>query len=66
MSQKKAKTAAKPKADLTRQIIFSLAALGIMGLGAWSLTGQSAPYHPEGFEDEVSRGSATELTGVSD
>jgi hypothetical protein len=43
----------KPRGDIApesagfRQVIFSAVALGIIGLGVWSMWSQSAPYHPE-------------------
>lgn len=55
-----------PQSPLLRQLIFSAFALGVMGLGAWSLLGQEAPYHPPVSSDEVSRNGVTELLNVGD
>ena len=40
-----------------RQVIASSVALGIIGLGVWSMWSQSAPYHP----DTVTRGDGPVL-----
>jgi len=40
-----------------RQVIASSVALGIIGLGVWSMWSQSAPYHP----DTVTRGDGPDL-----
>lgn len=40
-----------------RQVIASSVALGIIGLGVWSMWSQSAPYHP----DTVTRGDGPAL-----
>ncbi|KEJ91047.1 hypothetical protein [Sulfitobacter donghicola] len=58
--------AATPKSTFLRQMVFSGIALGIMGLGGWSLLGQSAPYHPEMTAEEVSRDNSQELFSFSD
>ena len=55
---------ADPKTVVTRQLIVSAIALGILGLGAWSLLGQKAPYHPDGaYTDDVTRSGASDLIG---
>jgi hypothetical protein len=46
---------AAPKLATMRQLIACGVALGIMALGAWSLMGQNAPYHPEAYTDDVTR-----------
>lgn len=66
MTPKNAQGAATPKSVLIRQVIFCMAALGIMGAGAWSLMGQSAPYHPDMIDEDVTRSGASALTHVSD
>lgn len=58
--------AATPKSLLLGQLIVSGVALGIMGAGVWSLTGQQAPYHPQMSPEEVSRAGAVKLYGVGD
>jgi hypothetical protein len=50
---------AETKSTLLRQLIASGVALAIMGLGAWTLLGQQAPYHPEVYENEVSRANGS-------
>jgi len=55
---------ASAKTVLIRQIIFSLAALAIMGIGAWSLMGQNAPYHPDFADGDVSKGEINSLHSV--
>lgn len=52
-----------PKNAMIGQIVACTVALGIMGLGAWSLLGQKAPYHPDGYDPEVTR-ATSDLTGV--
>ncbi|KIN74659.1 hypothetical protein [Sulfitobacter guttiformis] len=52
-----------PRPSALRQLIVCGIALVIMGLGAWTLLGQSAPYHPETGDSEVSR-RASGLTGT--
>ncbi|WP_299027076.1 hypothetical protein [uncultured Sulfitobacter sp.] len=66
MTQKMPDGAATPKSVIVRQLIVSMAALCIMGLGAWSLMGQQAPYHPEIFEEEVSRTEGSDLIRIAD
>lgn len=66
MTDKNVRGAATSKSIVVRQVIFSLAALGIMGAGAWSLMGQTAPYHPEIYSDEVARNDTSPLTYVTD
>jgi hypothetical protein len=66
MTDKNAQGAASPNSVFMRQVIFCMAALGIMGAGAWSLMGQSAPYHPDMIEEDVTRSDASALTDVSD
>jgi hypothetical protein len=66
MTDKNAQGVATPNSVLMRQVIFCMAALGIMGAGAWSLMGQSAPYHPDVFQDDVTRNDVSALTQVSD
>ncbi len=61
-NKKNTDTSAPEKFDLG-QVIACVVALIIMGLGAWSLLGQQAPYHPEGYEGEVTRGNS-DLTVV--
>lgn len=56
--------ASAPKTAFFRQFIVSAIALVIMGVGAWSLMGQQAPYHPEISGDEVSRDGAAELNTI--
>lgn len=58
--------AATPRSAIMGQLIASTVALGIVGLGAWSLLGQKAPYHPEVFDDEVTRNDGSGLTRISD
>jgi len=48
------------------QAIVCAIALGIMGVGAWSLTGQTAPYHPDYATDAVTRGDGPDLLGFTD
>jgi len=50
------------KSVFVRQLIASAIAVAIVGLGAWSLLGQKAPYHPAAYNDEVTRGSPSGLT----
>lgn len=52
------------KSVMARQLIASGVAVGILGLGAWSLLGQKAPYHPD-YSDEVTRGDPSSLTNFS-
>lgn len=52
------------KSAMARQLIASGVAVGILGLGAWSLLGQKAPYHPD-YSDEVTRGDPSGLTTFS-
>ena len=47
------------------QVIACAVALGIMGLGAYSLLGHSAPYHPDSYDNAITRG-ASDLTGISE
>lgn len=54
-----------PTKPILGQVIACTVALGIMGLGAWSLLGQSAPYHPESYDNAITRG-ASDLTGISE
>ncbi len=54
------------QSPVTRQLIVCAVAIGIMGFGAWSLMGQNAPYHPEGFENEVSRDSGLGILSVDE
>lgn len=62
MDQKTKTLQADPRTVMTRQLIASAIALGILGLGAWSLLGQKAPYHPDGaYSDDVTRSGATGL-----
>lgn len=65
MTQKTQQGAVTPKSVVLRQMIFCLAALGIVGVGVWSLMGRSAPYHPEITDDDVTRGDASELMQVT-
>lgn len=50
---------------LGRQVIVSVIALGIIGLGAWSMWHQSAPYHPEFGAENVTQGAVTALSDTS-
>lgn len=61
---KKTPDPAERKSKILRQMIASSIALAIMGLGAWTLLRQQAPYHPEILQNEVSRAnsSPTQLT----
>lgn len=43
------------KTAIARQLLVCTVALGIVGAGAWSLLGQKAPYHPDIYENEVTR-----------
>lgn len=52
------------KSVIARQLVASAVAVGILGLGAWSLLGQKAPYHPD-YSDDVTRGDPSGLTTVS-
>ncbi|WP_298859260.1 hypothetical protein [uncultured Sulfitobacter sp.] len=61
----KTDTTIDSKTAILRQVIACSVALGIMGLGAWSLLGQKAPYHPEAFNDAVTRGPS-DLTGIAE
>lgn len=61
----KKQTSPVPKSALVRQLIASAVALGIMALGAWSLMGQKAPYHPEAYTDDVTRLGASGLIGAA-
>ncbi|MGB5864498.1 MAG: hypothetical protein WBG95_09365 [Sulfitobacter sp.] len=59
----------KPKAlqtSVKRQLIVSIVALGIVAGGGWSLLGQDAPYHPEGFGDVVTQNASEGLVVASD
>ena len=51
---------------VARQLIVCAVAVGIMGFGAWSLMGQNAPYHPEVFENEVSRDGSVDILNVDE
>lgn len=52
-----------PESNLGRQAIFSAIALGIIGLGGWTMWSQSAPYHPKIDAENVTRG---DMQGFSD
>lgn len=67
MTQKSNKPDSLParQSALGRQIVFSAIALGIIGLGAWSMWGQNAPYHPQIVPEDVTRGDATGINGLS-
>jgi hypothetical protein len=54
------------KSPVARQLIVCAVAVGIMGLGAWSLMGQNAPYHPEALDNEVSRDSGVGILNVDE
>lgn len=47
---------------LGRQVIVSVIALGIIGLGGWSMWSQSAPYHPEIGPENVTRSAVSALS----
>lgn len=47
------------------QVIACVVALGIMGFGGWSLLGQKAPYHPDSYESQVTRG-VSDLNGLNE
>lgn len=64
-NQSDAQGAATPKTAIFRQMIASAVALMIVGVGAWSLLGQQAPYHPDISGEEVSRDGAAELMNVN-
>lgn len=66
MKSNKNQTGPMPKSVVLRQLIACAVALCIMGLGAWSLLGQNAPYHPDTYGGEVSRDAVPSLTSVSD
>lgn len=53
-----------PEKPAFGQAIACVVALCIMALGAWSLLGQKAPYHPEIYEGDVTRGTSG-VTGVT-
>lgn len=53
------------KIAIFRQMVACTFALGIMGLGAWSLLGQEAPYHPDVDGAVVTR-SGTDLVEVNE
>jgi|GEM_PF-2374004 hypothetical protein len=61
MTKNRHQTPAKAdaKSKILRQLIASTVALTIMALGAWTLLGQHAPYHPAIDENQVSRGDAS-------
>ena len=61
----KTDTTSDSKTAILGQVIACTVALGIMGLGAWSLLGQKSPYHPEAYDDAVTRGTS-DLTGLTD
>lgn len=63
MKTTKTPGSAAPKSTAVRQLIASSIALGIVGIGAWSLLGQQAPYHPDTYDETVTRGG-TELFGL--
>jgi len=64
MKQNNTKSAVAPKSVVIRQVIFSVVAIGIMGLGAWSLMGQNAPYHPDMSGGEVTKDDVGSLHSV--
>ena len=53
----KTDTTSDSKTAILGQVIACTVALGIMGLGACSLLGQKSPYHPEAYDDAVTRGT---------
>ncbi|MBB3994287.1 ABC-type transporter Mla subunit MlaD [Sulfitobacter undariae] len=63
------KNTATPKAEgksvVTRQLIICGIAIGIMGLGVWSLRGGGGPYHPADYTDDVTRSETSALMGSS-
>ncbi|MEH6830505.1 hypothetical protein [Sulfitobacter sp.] len=63
--KKKIEGVSAPEKAILGQVVACLVALGIMGFGAWSLLGQNAPYHPEVYDGEVTRGAA-DLTNTSE
>ncbi|MEP1767086.1 MAG: hypothetical protein ABJJ53_10685 [Sulfitobacter sp.] len=64
MKQNDTDGAVAPKSVAIRQLIISVTALGIMGLGCWSLMGQNAPYHPDLVEGDVSKDIVPDLHSV--
>jgi hypothetical protein len=64
-NQSNSRGAATPKTAIFRQMIVSAVALVIVGVGAWSLLGQQAPYHPDISGEEVSRDGSAELMNVN-
>ena len=52
------------KSVAARQLIASGVAIGILGLGAWSLLGRNAPYHPDVSPDDVTRGGPSGLSTI--
>ena len=64
--QKHTKNTSDTNPALARQLIVCTVALGIVGLVAWTLLGQTAPYHPDVYNDEVSRDSRSNILIVDD
>jgi len=56
---------AEGKSVVIRQLIICGVAIGIMGLGVWSLRGDGGPYHPVGMTDDVTRSDTPALVGSS-
>lgn len=54
-----------PSKPVLGQVIACVLALGVMGVGAWSLLGQASPYHPDSYEGAVPLG-LSDLTGFSE
>ena len=57
---------AAPESGIKRQLIASGIAVAVMALGAWSLLGQKAPYHPEIGSGDVTRSDTPGLMGAAD
>lgn len=54
-----------PQKPMLGQAIACGLALGIVGLGAWSLLGQEAPYHPQTYDGAATRGFS-DLNGLGE
>lgn len=60
------KTTVGTKSTIMRHLLVSAIALGIMGLGTWSLLGLEGPYHPTAYDGDVSRDISSDILDVDD
>jgi hypothetical protein len=60
----KYRTESVPKNPLLSQMIVSAVALGIIGLGTWTMVNENSPYHPEIYPEDVTRGGTGGLGAI--